>query len=365
MENSYQAPTRVGQINFINCDDLEEQAAKVIPQGGFGYISGGAGDEWTMHENTASFDYEEIYPRVLAGLEKPDISTEILGIKITSPIIMAPAAAHGLAHVSAEKGTAQGVAAAGTIMSISTYSNDTLEDISKAGQGAPQWFQLYPSKDEGFNRYLIEEAVSNGVKAIILTADATVGGNREMDLRNNFKMPLKMANLEKVGNGAGFSIKEIFANAKQNIAVSDIEKIASISKLPVIVKGIQTPEDAMLAIGGGAAAVYVSNHGGRQLDGGPASFEVLSEIAAAVDRKVPVIFDSGIRRGQHVFKALASGADITAIGRPALYGLALGGWEGVKDVLDFFNKELKTVMQLSGCKTIDEAKRALLRPTVL
>lgn len=361
MAQDYIAPSYEGAINFINFNDLEEQAEKVIPQGGWGYISGGAGDEWTMRENVRAFEDIEIYPRVLAGIEKPDLRTSILGIDIKSPIIMAPAAAHALEHVTAEKGTAKGVADSGTIMAVSTYSNDTIEDIARASGGAPQWFQLYMSKDEDFNKYVVEEAAKSGAKALIITADATVGGNREADKRNNFKMPFPMANLEKYSQGQGLTIAQIFANALQTISVEDVRKVASYTDLPIIIKGIQTPEDAMIAIGAGAQAVWVSNHGGRQLDGGPASIEVLQDIAEAVDKKVPVIFDSGIRRGQHVFKALASGADIVAIGRPALYGLALGGAEGVKSVFDFFNKELSMVMQLAGTPNVEAAKRALLR----
>lgn len=360
-DNTYQTPDREGEISFINAADLAEQAEKVIPAGGWGYISGGAGDEYTLRRNEESFNDWEIYPRVLADLEHPDLSTSILGIDLKLPVIMAPAAAHRLAHATAEAGTAKGVAQAGTIMGISTYSNDTIDEIADAANGAPQWYQLYLSKDDGFNKYVLDKAKERGMKAIILTVDATVGGNREADLRNNFRMPFPMANLEKYSQGQGLSIRQIFANAKQNIGIDDIARVKEYSGLPVIVKGIQTPEDALLAIGGGADAVYVSNHGGRQLDGAPGSFDVLADIAASVDKKVPVIFDSGIRRGQHVFKALASGADIAAIGRPALYGLALGGAQGVKQVFDFFAKELAMVMQLSGAKNIEEAKRALLR----
>lgn len=361
MDNTYQASTAENKIKFINFEDLAAQAKKIIPQGGWGYISGGSGDEWTMRANTEAFNKIEIYPRVLANIEKPDLKTKILGTEIASPIIMAPCAAHGLAHVTAEKGTAQGVAAAGTIMSVSTYSNDTINDIAEAGKGATQWFQLYLRKDDGFNEYIIQDAVANGYKAIILTVDATVGGNREADVRNNFAMPLPMANLEKLAAGKGLTIKQIFADAKQNIGIDDVKRVSQLAKLPVIVKGIQTPEDALLAIGAGAQAIWVSNHGGRQLDGAPASIDVLEDIARAVDKKVPIIFDSGIRRGQHVFKALAKGADVVALGRPCLYGLALGGSQGVTDVFEFFNKELAMVMQLAGAKNVEEAKRALLR----
>ena len=347
-------------LQIIDIRELKKTAEKLIPKGALGYIEGGAGDEWTMRRNTKAFNRKLIVPRILADLEEPELKTSIFGIELPLPVIMAPVAAHGLANEEAELGTAKGVAAAGTIMGISSYAGKSIAEIAKAGGGAPQWFQLYMSKDEGFNRHLLDQAVSNGAKAIILTADATVGGNREADLRNHFTFPLPMANLAGYGQGKGQSIAEIYAQALQKIAPADIGKIAAYTGLPVIVKGVQSPEDAMLAIGAGAAGIYVSNHGGRQLDGGPASFEVLAPIAEAVDKRVPVIFDSGIRRGQHIFKALADGADIVAIGRPAIYGLAAGGWEGVKSVFDFFYKELSMVMQLAGTRTIEDVKHTRL-----
>ena len=357
MEQKYNAPNEVKSLNIINIKDLEIQASKIIPKGGFEYIQGGAGDEWTLKENTYSFEKKQIVPRVLQNLENPDTKTSILGIDIDMPIIMASVASHGLAHESGEKGTAKGVSEVNTIMGVSTYSTDTIEDIAKAGNGGPQWFQLYMSKDDEFNKYIVKDAESNGTKAIIITADATVGGNREADIRNNFIFPLKMANLEKLGSGKGQSIAEIFKNALQKLSFEDIKKIKSYTNLPIIIKGIQSPEDAIASITAGADAIWVSNHGGRQLDGGPASFDVLEDIAKAVNKRVPIIFDSGIRRGQHVFKAIASGADVVAIGRPAIYGLALGGYKGVKSVFNYLNNELQMVMQLAGTKNIEDIKK--------
>lgn len=361
MDDVYQAPAVEGKIKFIDYKDLEVQASKILSSGAWGYLFEGAGDNWTLRQNTEAFNYLEIYPRVLSGVENPDLHTSILGIDLKMPIIMAPAAAQGLEHVGGETQTARGVAEAGTLMAISNYANELVEDISVAAKGAPQWFQLYMSKKDDVNKRMLDAALAAKVKAIILTADATVGGNREADIRNNFKMPLKMANLEKYSAGKGLSINDIFANTKQKLVPEDVGKIAEYTKLPVIVKGIQCAEDALLAIGSGAAAIYVSNHGGRQLDGGPASIEVLSEIAEAVNKKVPIIFDSGIRRAQHIFKALASGADIVAIGRPALYGLTLGGWQGVKQVFEYFANELAMVMQLAGTQNIEAVKQSHLR----
>lgn len=357
---AFHTSTAEKPLKIIDIDTLKREAKKLIPRGAFGYIRGGAGDERTMRRNTKAFDRKMIVPRVLADLEKPELQTTIFDTGIRLPVIMAPVAAHGLANEEAEPGTARGVAAAGSILTISSYSGKSIEEIAAAAPGAPQWFQLYMSKDDGVNRHLLDRAKAAGVKAIVLTADATVGGNREADLRNRFAFPLPLANLAGDDQGKGRSIAQIYAQALQKIAPDDIGKIAAYTGLPVIVKGIQSPEDAMLAIGAGASGIYVSNHGGRQLDGGPASFEVLRPVAEAVDKRVPVIFDSGIRRGQHVFKALADGADVVAIGRPAIYGLAVGGWEGVVSVFDFFYRELAMVMQLAGTKTVGDIKNAHL-----
>ncbi|GAA6325687.1 lactate oxidase [Fusobacterium ulcerans] len=359
MSTKYFQSENEKEINIINFTMLEEEAKKIIPAGGYGYINGGAEDEWTLRMNTEAFNHKQIVPRSLTDVEKPDLTTTIYGEKISMPIFMTTVASHGLAHKDGEIATAKGTAAAGTIMGISTYSTKSLDEIMTASTG-PKWFQLYMSKDDKFNEYMIGKAVANGAKAVILTVDATLGGYREADLKNNFIFPLPMGNLESLGEGLGQSISEIFANAKQKIGIKDIEKIVAMIDLPVIVKGIESPEDALLAIGAGAKGIYVSNHGGRQLDGGPASFDVLESIAKAVNKKVPIIFDSGVRRGQHVFKALASGADLVGIGRPAIYGLAVGGSKGVTSVFKHFAKELKIVMQLAGCQTVEDIKKAKL-----
>lgn len=356
--NGYQASMRNEKIVIYDIDDLEAQVEKIIPVAGFDYIRGGAETENTMRRNESAFEAVDIFPRVLTGVDNPDTRTRILGIDISMPVIAAPAAAHGLAHVTAEAGSARGVAAAGTIMSVSTYASSTLAEIAGAGNGAPQWFQLYLSKDDATNRALVKSAESLGYRAIILTVDAPVGGNRVRDARNKFKFPLDLPNVPRSG---GKGINTIFAEAKNDLVPYDIMRVKSMTKLPVIVKGIQHPDDAEIAIAAGADAIWVSNHGGRQLDGAPAAFEVLPEIAARVNKRVPIIFDSGVRRGQHIFKAIASGADVVAIGRPVIYGLALGGWRGVESVFEYLRKDLQRVMWLAGVQTVDEIKDVELR----
>ncbi len=360
--SGYQASMRDTDIVIYDIDDLEPLAAEIIPVGGFDYIRGGAETEQTMHRNVTAFDNVDIYPRVLTGVDMPNLTTTILGTEISLPVIVAPAAAHGLAHVSAEAGTARGAAVAGTIMSVSNYASSTLAEIAKAGKGAPQWFQLYLSKDDNFNRQIVRQAEDLGYRAIILTVDAPIGGNRVADARNNFKFPLSLPNVaKKSGKTQGQGIGKIFAAAQNRLTPYDIMRVKAMTRLPVIVKGIQHPDDAEIAILAGADAIWVSNHGGRQLDGAPASFDVLSEVATRVNKRVPIIFDSGIRRGQHIFKAIASGADVVAIGRPVIYGLALGGWRGVVSVFDYLKKDLARVMTLAGTQTVDDIKNIQLR----
>ncbi|MBF7119540.1 lactate oxidase [Pediococcus pentosaceus] len=358
MINGYEQSDREEKIDILNLESLEERAEKIIPTGGFGYISGGSEDEWTFRQNRTAFQHRQIAPKALSGIEKPELNTEIFGIPLNTPVMMAPAAAQGLAHSQGEKDTARGLAAVGGLMAQSTYSSVSIADTAAAGEGAPQFFQLYMSKDWNFNESLLDEAKKAHVKAIILTVDATVDGYREADIKNKFAFPLPMANLTKFseGDGQGKGIEEIYASAAQNIRPEDVKRIADYTQLRVIVKGIQTPEDAIRAIDAGAAGIYVSNHGGRQLNGGPGSFDVLEDIATSVNKQVPIIFDSGVRRGSDVFKALASGADIVALGRPVIYGLALGGAKGVQSVFEHIDHELEIVMQLAGTKTIDDIK---------
>ena len=363
VNSGYQASELEEDIVIFDIDDLEERVAQIIPKGGFDYIRGGAETENTLYRNVSAFDEVDIYPRVLTGVDMPNITTAILGTEISLPVIVAPAAAHGLAHVSAEAGTARGAAVAGTIMSVSNYASSTLADIAKAGKGAPQWFQLYLSKDDDFNRKIVKQAEDLGYRAIILTVDAPIGGNRVADARNDFKFPLSLPNVaQKSGKTQGQGIGKIFAAAQNKLTPYDIMRVKAMTKLPVIVKGIQHPDDAEIAILAGADAIWVSNHGGRQLDGAPASFEVLSEVAQKVNKRVPIIFDSGIRRGQHIFKAIASGADVVAIGRPVIYGLALGGWRGVVSVFEYLKQDLRRVMILAGTQTIQDIKNTKLRP---
>ena len=359
----YNAPTVIQDIEVVNTYELEDRAREIVPHGGFDYISGGSGDEYTLRQNIKAWETKRILPRVLADVEFPDTSTKIFEHDIKVPFIMAPIAAHGLAHETKEAGTAKGVSEFGTIMSISAYSGAKFEEIEEGLNGSPRWFQIYMSKDNELNKNIIDEAKADGATAIILTADSTLSGNREKDIRNKFVYPFGMPIVSRylTGSGKDMSLNNIYAQSKQKITPADVKFLKDYSGLPVFVKGLQSPADALLAIGAGADGIWVSNHGGRQLDGAPGSFEMLEEISKAVAGRVPIVFDSGVRRGEHIFKAIASGADIIALGRPVLYGLALGGWKGVRSVLEYFENDLRRVMQLAGTQTIEDIKKTTLK----
>lgn len=351
-------PLQHGPLELINLIEIEAQAAKLLPPGPFSYIARGAGDEWTLRDNRNAFNRQLIIPRVLTGEGPPDLRTQILGTPIASPVIVSPVAAHGLAHASAEAGTARGAAAAGTILGVSTVSTLKLEQVMAAADG-PKWFQLYMLQDVDYSAQLLRRARAAGYKAIVLTTDTTVVGNREDGVRQRFQFPLQPGNL--LGDDPLAPIPPARQAFAVKIDQKTIEFAIRESGLPVIVKGINHPADALKAIEAGAAGIQVSNHGGRQLDGAPGAFSLLPAVAKAVNRRVPIIFDSGIRRGQDVFKALASGADVVAIGRPVLYGLALGGAQGVQAVLQHLNRELSMTMQLAGAQTVEQIKTTQLQ----
>lgn len=349
---------KVQDIDVLNLSSLEKRAAKVIGKGEFGYIEEGSDDEYTKKHNTAAFNEVHLLPRVLQNVEEPDQSTEFLGNELASPLLAAPIAGNTLAHESGEIGLAKGTKEAGIMMAQSTFASKTIAETAAISDGAPYMFQLYMPKDWGYCKYLLDEARNAQASAIILTADSTLGGYREADIINNYHLKGKIANLDGYNTGKkGVGAGSLFAESMQSLNLDLIEKLGSYSGLPIIVKGIQHPLDADNAIKAGAAAVYVSNHGGRQLDGAPASIEVLPAIARTVDHRVPIIFDSGVRRGTHVLKALALGADLIGVGRPFSYGLALGGWKGVQAVAEHLKMEINIAMQLTGSQTIEDVKK--------
>lgn len=353
----YQGATAVKRLRIINTAELEIEAEKVLPAGGYGYIFGGSGAEYTKRENLRAMEAIGIEPQFLSGVLKPNLSTAIFGHKLPFPIIVAPMGSHGLAHVSKEIGTAQGVDAAGTLMILSMQSNMSLEEVAKATPG-PKWMQLYFPADRGYAREVIMRAKAAGYTAIVPTIDSTSAYPRDNNIRNNFRIPPSLGKGNAPMNEPD-PIKgaAIMNGRKIDLNLDDLVWIKAETGLPVIPKGVMSPRTAIQAIERGLDAVYVSNHGGRALDGVPAAITQLPRIADAVQGRVPIVFDSGIRRGQDVFRALALGADVVACGRPIMYAHALGGHLGVQSVLEYLRDDLYIVMQLAGTPNITSITR--------
>ena len=357
----YEGASEVKRLKIVNTFELEGMAEKILPRGGFDYIQSGSGAEWTKRENLRALAETSLEPHFLGGVLKPDLSTTILGTKLPFPIIVPPMGSHGRAHVSKEVGTAQGVAATGTLMVLSTVSNNSLEEVAAANPG-PKWMQLYLPADRGVARELILRAKAAGYTAFVPTIDSTLAYPRETNIRNNFRTPLSLGR-GNAPRGEPDLVKAARMMApKVDLNWDDMLWIKEETGLPVIIKGVMSPVTAMEAVRRGIDAVYVSNHGGRALDGCPASINVLPRVADAVKGRVPIVFDSGIRRGQDVFRALALGADVVAAGRPVMYGLALGGHLGVQSVLEYLRDDLYIVMQLSGTPNIKAITRDHLAP---
>ncbi len=358
---AYEGAKEVKRLRIINTFELEGLAEKILPKGGFDYIQSGSGAEWTKRENLRALESTSLEPHFLSGVLKSDLTTTILGSKLPFPIIVPPMGSHGRAHVSKEVGTAQGVAATGTLMVLSTVSNNSLEEVAAANPG-PKWMQLYLPADRGVARELILRAKAAGYTAFVPTIDSTLAYPRETNLRNNFRTPLSLGR-GNAPKGEPDLVKAARMMApKVDLNWDDMLWIKEETGLPVIIKGVMSPVTAIEAVERGIDGVYVSNHGGRALDGVPASITVLPRVADAVKGRVPIVFDSGIRRGQDVFRALALGADVVAAGRPVMYGLALGGYLGVQSVLEYLRDDLTIVMQLAGTPNIKSITRDRIAP---
>jgi len=355
------APYRAGsgsrRIDIVTLRDLEAMAEKVIPKGGLDFIRGGAGDEWTLRENLAAFLRVAIEPSYLSGAKQPEISTTVLGARLSFPVITAPMGGHRLAHEDGEVATASGTGAAGSVVAVSSVSNIALEQVM-AGSPGPKWFQIYLPEDRGLARELMQRSKQAGYGAIIVTVDTTAPGNRERDIRNQFRSPPELGHGNMPAGNAGYAAAT--ATFKHNLGWDDIAFVQKEAGVPVVIKGVLAPKLAAQAVRHGVSGIFVSNHGGRQLDGTPATFTVLPRIADSVQGRIPIILDGGVRRGQDVFKALAAGADCVAVGRPILYGLALGGALGVQSVYDRLREEFAMTMQLAGAQNVAAITRSYL-----
>jgi isopentenyl diphosphate isomerase/L-lactate dehydrogenase-like FMN-dependent dehydrogenase len=341
----------------VNAWDYERLAEESLDPGAHGYFAGGAGDEITLRDNVAAYGRWQLRPRVLVDVSACTTRTTVLGHDISMPLIVAPVAFQRMAHPDGEAGTARAAAAAGTIMSLSTVATATPEEVAAAN--GPRWFQLYVFRDAGLTRELVARARAAGFTALLLTVDTPFLGRRERDLRTGFTIAPEYP-VASLGRG-GLTPRETFALMSPSVTWRDVERLAAESELPVLVKGVLTAEDATLACEHGAAGVVVSNHGGRQLDGVPATLDALPEVVEAVAQRVEVLVDGGIRRGTDVVKALALGARAVLAGRAVLWGLAVGGEAGALHVLELLRQEIELALALLGCPTPDDVTRAHLQ----
>ena len=337
--------------SIVNLDELEEKARKLLDPASYDFVGGGAGAEETLRANRAAFEKIGIIPRVLTGIKESDTSTMLFGHRLSMPIYVTSVSNQGVVHPSAEAGAAEGTIRAGTLFVAPTISNTTLEEMAAANRSGPRWFQLYFNKDPEVNKDLLHRAEAAGYSAIVLTVDLPILGLRERDARNKFTLPkdLGRANVSSAQSTAvTISIESIVSGFKDDLGWIDYEWTRKHTRLPVLVKGILSTEDAEEAVKRKVPGIIVSNHGGRQLDTGIGAIEALAPIVDAVSGKTIVLFDSGVRRGTDVFKALALGAQAVGVGRPVLWGLALWGSEGVAAVLEHLRSELVNVMRLAG-----------------
>jgi 4-hydroxymandelate oxidase len=329
---------------------LEQAARGRLDPAVYDYLAGGADAELTLADNLAAWSRLKLRPRVLRDVRRVDTATAVLGTPLPTPIMVAPTAYHGLVHPDGELASAAGAAAAGHLMVLSTQSNRALEEVARHAPGAPRWFQVYVHIDHAFTEELVGRAAAAGYSALVLTADLPVYGNRLRDVRNRLAFPPGMVlgnAVERFGAGGD----DVYAHASRFDAGLEPATIAWLrdrSGLPVLVKGVLRGDDAEAFVAAGAAGIVVSNHGGRQLDTALAAADALPEVVAAVDGRAEVLVDGGVRRGTDVVKALCMGAGGVLVGRPVLWGLATGGADGVRAVLQGLQEELQRAMALCG-----------------
>jgi isopentenyl diphosphate isomerase/L-lactate dehydrogenase-like FMN-dependent dehydrogenase len=345
----------------INVADYERLASESLDPGAHGYFAGGASDERTLRENVAAFSRWRLRPRVLVDVAEVSTGTTVLGEELAMPILVAPVAFQQLAHPDGEAGMARASAAAGTVMCLSTLATARPREIAAAAPDARLWFQLYCFRDRGVTRALLDEAVEAGFRAIALTVDAPRPGRRERDLRSGFRLPAAVSVpsvVEATGARGPISVADVLGLVDPALDWSDFEALVGDCSLPILLKGVMTAEDAVLAADRGAAGVIVSNHGGRQLDGVAATVDAVGEVAEAVGDRVEVLMDGGVRRGTDVLTALALGARAVLVGRPPLWGLATAGEGGARRVLELLRHELELALALCGCPTPESVSRA-------
>jgi 4-hydroxymandelate oxidase len=357
--------------DVVNLAELEAVAHARLSKMAWDYYSSGADDEACVRRNRDAFSDIALHYRVLVDVARRELATTVLGQRVAMPVLVAPTAFHRLAHDDGELASVRGAGDAGTIFVLSTLSTTAVEDVVAAAAG-PVWFQLYVYKDRGATEALVRRVEAAGCRALVITVDAPLLGRRERDVKNRFALPvgLEIANLHASGYA---KVPQALGDSGLAAYVADlldpgltwdvIGWLRSVTKLPILVKGIVRADDARRAVAAGAAGIVVSNHGGRQLDAAPATIEVLARVADAVAGGCEVLLDGGVRRGTDIVKAIALGARAVLVGRPVLWGLAAGGRTGVAGALAMLRRELDLAMALCGCPDVASIGRDLVDPT--
>ncbi len=347
--------------------DFEAAAREIVPHMAWEFLNGGAGDEASLRWNREAFERIRLFPRVLVDVSKLDTRIELFGETLPFPILLAPVAFQRQFHPEGEVAAARGAGLAGAAMIAGTLSNSSLEEIAAAAT-APLWFQLYVQPDRGFTRELVARAEAAGCRALCMTVDTPVLGARNREDRVQYSLPPGLEHPNLDGLKSAHSVNshrpkegEIYSGLiSPDLCWKDVEWLLSFAKVPVVLKGILHPDDADRAVQAGVAGLIVSNHGGRNLDTAPASIDALPGVAEKVAGRVPLLMDSGIRRGTDVLKSLALGAKAVLIGRPYVHGLAVGGAEGVARVVNILRAEFEMAMALVGCTSIAAINRSIL-----
>ncbi len=368
-KTSSKSPTKQSEDVALNLIEWEERARAILPAMAYDYFAAGANDEESLRRNRQVYNEILLRPKMLRDVSYRDMSVNLFGQTISMPMLIAPMAFQGLANEEGEVATARAAKTLNTVMILSTLANCSIEEV---GQAAPHhmWFQLYVYKDREITKELVGRAAEAGYKAIVMTVDSPILGRRERDLRNGFHLPSNLSAKNLAGQGLHEICKadnhsalaaHIAALYDTALSWQSLEWIASISKLPILVKGIVRGDDAALVMAHGASGVIVSNHGGRQIDTCVAPIEALPEVAQAMDGRGVLLMDGGIRRGTDIVKALALGAKAVMVGRPVIWALATGGSEDVVQCLTMLKQELDLAMALSGCANLADITPDLLK----
>lgn len=343
--------------DIINLFDFEKMAGGKMTKMAYEFVASGAADEFTVRWNREALDRLKIQTRVLNDVTKLDTKVSLFGTEMPYPIMIAPTAFHKLMHPEGELATARGAAAASTTYVVSSFTTTPIEEIAKVAT-KPLWFQLYVVDDRNFVKDLVQKVEAQGCRALCVTVDTPVSGSRDRQRKAKFKLPDDLHPPYMIDTA--FASKGQALAFKKSLTWDDIEWLRSLTKLPVLLKGILNPEDAEKAIQSGVSGIIVSNHSGRNLDTVPATIEVLPQIAKKVNNRIPVLMDGGIRRGTDVLKAMAFGASAVLVGKPICFGLACGGSEGVTKVLTILQKEFEFAMALSGRSSIKSIDQSLI-----